>query len=327
MKIRTDHRGNLFTSLSYDDVLLVPQKGVLEHREDADLTTYLVRGMRMKLLHPILAANMPSVTEAFMALSMWGTGGWSFLHRFCSIEENVLMYQQMGMSAAGISLGISEGLERYQALSDEGADCFLVDVAHAHSVPVLKFVEQLMSKKEDQHTIIVGNVVTPEAVEDIQQLGVDAIKVGIGPGAACSTREVAGSGRGQISALLRCSEVTEVPLIADGGIRNSGDIVKALAAGASTVMVGRLLAGCTESPFPGHYWGNASHRMNKHQAPEGVEGEVLMTGSLENTLKPLLWGIRSGISYCGAQGISDLAQKAVFERVAPGVAGESSTRI
>ena len=202
----------------------------------------------------------------------------------------------------------------------------MIDVAHADSESVVEFVTWI--KHEDNLSwIIVGNIATKEAVRELEYAGADALKVGIGPGAACTTREVTGAGRAQLTAIMECAAVANVPLIADGGIRNSGDIVKALAAGASTVMLGRLLAGCYESPVPGSYWGNASAQMNGHRAPEGTAGNVALTGSLEDTLKPLLWGLRSGISYAGAKSVNDLAAAAVFERVAGGVAAESGVRI
>jgi IMP dehydrogenase len=161
----------------------------------------------------------------------------------------------------------------------------------------------------------------------LEELGVNAIKVGIGPGAACTTRKVTGAGRGQLTAIMECANVAQVPIIADGGITTSGDIVKALGAGASTVMLGRLLAGCDESPNPGLYWGNASARVNGHRAPEGVEGTVERTGSLEDTIKPLLWGIRSGVSYAGFTSVKDMIGNVTFERISPGVVNESAARI
>ena len=320
--------------LSFDDVLVVPQKSVLSSRRDADLTTYLTGyyGRSLQLNIPIVSANMPSVTENSMAHHIGMEGGFGFLHRFMTIEENVKMFKFIGgrmphTPQCGISLGIHEGLDRFDALYDAGARLFLLDVAHAHSTPSLRFVDRLGRRAPRDAYLIVGNVATSQAVEDLENLGVDGIKVGVGPGAACTTREVTGAGRAQLTAIMECSDAASVPIIADGGIRNSGDIVKALAAGASTVMLGRLLAGCDESPVPGSYWGNASGRMNNHQAPEGTEGVVERTGTLADTLKPLLWGIRSGISYAGATGVRDLHKHAIFERVAPGVAAESGHRL
>jgi IMP dehydrogenase len=317
--------------LGFDDVLLVPKKSVLASRKDANLVTLLSDELLLRI--PILSANMPAVTEHRMARRMWALGGLGFIHRFMPIEDNVRQFSEATdyvsggvRREAGVSLGIHEDHKRAQALYDAGARIFLVDVAHAHSDPVLRFVESL-TNMFDGAQFIVGNVATAEAVRDLEDVGVSAVKVGIGPGAACSTRQVTGAGRAQLTAIAECASVSNVQIIADGGIRTSGDIVKALAAGASTVMLGRLLAGCDESPVPGSYWGNAAVRMNGHQAPEGAEGNVARTGTLEETLKPLLWGLRSGISYAGAKGVLDLSSVAEFEQVGAGVAAESAVRI
>lgn len=310
------------TGLSFDDVLIQPRRSLLKSRADADLSTCLTG--RFALSMPLVSANMQAVTEHWMAKEMAHLGGYGFLHRFMTIKENVTQFiRSDGMG--GISLGIHEGRERFDALYDAGARTFLIDVAHAHSDPVIRFIDEL--DMPDDCDLIVGNVATRQAVLDLERVGADAIKVGIGPGAACTTREVTGAGRAQLTAIMECADAATVPIIADGGIRNSGDIVKALAAGASTVMLGRLLAGADESPVPGSYWGNASARMNGHHAPEGTEGNVALTGSLKDTLKPLLWGLRSGISYAGAEGVHDLPSIARFERTAVGVAAESGARV
>jgi IMP dehydrogenase len=166
-------------------------------------------------------------------------------------------------------------------------------------------------------------------------LGVQGIKVGIGPGAACTTREVTGFGVPQLTAIMDVREAIDfydkrtnkVTLIADGGIKNSGDIVKALAAGADTVMLGRLLAGCDESPLPGMYWGMASKKVNGHHAPEGIDGSVERTGSVKETIKNLTWGIRSGMSYAGVEHLEDLRSTTEFIRVSPQSMMESGTRL
>jgi IMP dehydrogenase len=314
------------TSLGFDDVLLVPQHTELKSRSDADLSTQLTPNFRIN--NPILSANMPAVTEVAMACSMDYNGGFGFLHRFCTIEENFAMFDEVHRNnfMCGVSLGIHEGLERLWPLHERGARIFLIDVAHGDSAPVIDYLERCVAGFGDAD-FIVGNVATAEGAQRLVDAGASAIKVGVGPGAACTTRTVSGAGRGQLTAIMEVAEAIPLPVIADGGIRNSGDIVKALAAGASTVMLGRLLAGTQESPHPGLYWGNASFKVNGHRAPEGIEGKVPYTGSLEDTIKPLLWGLRSGISYCGASGVEDLCEHAVFERVAPGVQIETATRL
>jgi IMP dehydrogenase len=199
---------------------------------------------------------------------------------------------------------------------------------------VLNFVAKFKEDFGSETTfLIVGNVATGEAALDLTFAGVDGIKVGIGPGAACTTREVTGFGIPQLTAILDVSltlrnNFNVLPtVIADGGIKNSGDIVKALAAGADTVMLGRLLAGSTESPLPGFYWGMASKKVNGHHAPEGIEGTVPITGPVKTTLKELAWGIRSGISYGGATNLRELREGAEFMRVSPMSAVESGTRL
>lgn len=313
-------------SLAFSDVLMAPQHSRLPSRKDAKLFTLLTTERLMGM--PLISANMQAVTEWSMAAAMYHLGGMGALHRFMSVEENVEQYQKVKSLGADciISLGIHEKLERIDRLYQAGARIFLVDVAHADSDPVVKFVKSLSTKFHGIE-IIAGNIATSEAVMRLEEAGANAVKVGIGPGAACTTRQVTGAGRGQLTAIMDCADVATVPVIADGGISTSGDIVKAIGAGAFSVMLGRLLAGCDESPEPGFYWGNASRRVNGHRAPEGVEGTVPRTGSLEDTIKPLLWGLRSGISYAGYQSVSDLIGNGVFERISAGVVAESAARV
>jgi IMP dehydrogenase len=313
--------------LSFDDVLLVPQHGVLDSRKDADISSDLVESW--PLLVPIISANMPSVTESKMALAMYCSGGIGALHRFCSIEDNIELYKK---SRCGVicSIGLKDGIERTKRLIRWGASIFCLDIAHADTDKVFNFVKEWRDRFSHYY-LIVGNVAVAPAAEQLSDLGVNAIKVGIGPGAACTTREVTGFGVPQLSAIMDCSLIKdiypEVKIIADGGIRNSGDIVKALAAGADTVMVGSLLAGCDEAPNPGEYYGNASYRVNGHNAPEGVSGTVARTGSVAKVVKQLAWGIRSGISYAGATNLEELRENAEWVRVTPQAMKESGTRI
>lgn len=316
---------NVREAYSFDDLLLIPQEGILDSRKNADISTELVEGW--PLLVPIISANMPSVTEAKMAWAMHILGAAGAFHRFCSIEDQIKMWK---CSRQGIvSIGLKDGFERTEKLAAKGATIFLIDVAHAHSNKVIDFVEKWRKEYPGLY-LIVGNVVTQEATTKLAYYGVDAVKVGIGPGAACTTREVTGFGYPQLSAISNCSiekKYFDIRIIADGGIRNSGDIVKALAAGADTVMIGRLLAGCDEAPNPGEYYGNASYKVNGHNAPEGVEGNVEKTGPVANVIKKLAWGIRSGISYAGATNIKELQDNAEWVRVTPQAMSESGVRI
>ena len=216
----------------------------------------------------------------------------------------------------------------------------VVDTAHGHSAMVMEIVKTLRKILGDIQ-LVAGNVATAEAVRDLAALGVDGIKVGIGPGSICTTRVIAGVGVPQISAIMQCTEEAaghNVPIIADGGVRYSGDIVKALAAGAQTVMLGSLLAGTEESPgetvlYKGRtfkiYRGMGSLEAMKkgsgdryHQeeiegeklVPEGIEGRVPFKGKVADTLYQMTGGLRSGMGYCGVRTVKDLAEKTRFVR-------------
>lgn len=322
--------------LSYDDVLLAPRLGVLEHRADADLSTCVTDHLLLDI--PIVSAPMKPVTEWQMARELANRGGLGVIHRFNSVEEQVEQYERGACSTfKSQNVAAALGIKRYDLLRFEllfGAGCrvFVIDIAHAHCIQMKEFMETLMfdrtySPKAEVSQFIVGNVGTVEGAQFLQDLGADCIKVGIGPGAACTTREVTGFGVPQLSAISEISANVYVPVMADGGIKNSGDIVKALAAGASTVMIGRLLAGTNEAAIPNEYFGMASKRMNGHHAPEGVEAKVEPVGPVGDVLKSLEWGIRSGISYAGAKNISELQENAEFIPVGYGAHVETATRI
>jgi len=320
--------------LTFDDVLLLPRAGVLEKREMADISSEVVPGKKVDI--PILSANMPSVTGIEMTKAMSLAGGLGVLHRFNSIEEAGLDYLSCSGYSKGVSLGLKDGLDRAQHILKVGNPIFFLDVAHGHHYQVARFVGSFRSQFGDEPKLVVGNFATQEGVYDLldMHLKVDGIKVGVGPGAACTTREVTGFGVPQLTAIMEAREVLDQfkrlqapTLIADGGIKNSGDIVKALAAGADTVMIGRLLAGCDEAPQPGVYYGNASKHVNNHHAPEGVHGKVERTGSVKDVLKRLSWGIRSGISYGGATNLQELRENARWLRVSPHTAMESGIRL
>jgi IMP dehydrogenase len=323
--------------LTFDDVLLMPMQGVLGKRKDADISSELVPGVKLDV--PIVSANMPSVTESNMAEAMFAAGGMGFLHRFNTPEENKLEYQKVtrwldtsdwnhNNADCVVSFGLDDML-RVSMLYNAGARIFCLDVAHGDHEKVIETVNRIRSLYEKEIYLIVGNIATVGGAYRMAEAGVDAVKVGIGPGAACRTREVTGFGVPQLTAIMDVHSMVEgkVKIIADGGIKNSGDIVKALAAGADTVMIGSLLAGCNEAPNPGVYYGNASVYMNGHRAPEGVEGLVLKTGPVEDVIKELAWGIRSGISYGGATNIKELRAEARFIQVTAAGQVENSTRV
>lgn len=245
-----------------------------------------------------------------------------------------------GRLLAGAAVGVTVDLmDRVKALYESKVDVITIDTAHGHSAGVLKAVAKVKAAYPDLQ-IIAGNVATAEATVDLIKAGADAVKVGIGPGSICTTRVVAGVGVPQITAVYNCAEAAKeygIPVIADGGIKYSGDIVKGLAAGGSTVMLGSMLAGTLESPgevelFQGRqykvYRGMGSlgamaqgskdryfQEGNKKLVPEGVEGRVAYKGPVGDTIFQLLGGLRSGMGYCGTATVKDLAERGQFVRI------------
>ena len=245
-----------------------------------------------------------------------------------------------GRLLVGAAVGIArDTMERVEALVAAKVDVITVDTAHGHSVGVINMVKQIKKKFPDLQ-VIAGNVATAEATRELIEAGADCVKVGIGPGSICTTRVVAGVGVPQITAIMECAEEADkygIPIIADGGIKYSGDIVKAIAAGASVVMVGNLLAGTEESPgetelYQGRrfkvYRGmgslgamaaGSSDRYFQEDAkklvPEGVEGRVPFKGPLADTVYQLMGGLRAGMGYCGVRTIEELRKNAKFIRI------------
>jgi IMP dehydrogenase len=254
-----------------------------------------------------------------------------------------------GQLTVGAAVGIREGyIERARALVDAGVDVLVVDVAHGHSDRVLNVVRKL-KKELSQVDVIAGNVATPEGTKDLIDAGADAVKVGIGSGSICITRIVTGAGVPQLTAVLECAEAAResgVPIIADGGIRNSGDITKALATGASSVMIGSMLAGTEESPGVTVMRNGRKYKIHRGMASvgasmkrgteeaedeaalleyvaEGIEAFVPYRGTSHEILAQLAGGIRSGLSYCGAKTLAELRQNASFVRLTSAALKES----
>lgn len=253
------------------------------------------------------------------------------------------------MVAAAVGVA-QDTMSRVAALVDAGVDLLCVDTAHGHSIGVIKTIEQI-KKAHPNMELIAGNIATPEAAEDLISAGADAVKVGIGPGSICTTRIVAGTGVPQLTAIMTCSEVCKkhnVPIIADGGIKQTGDIAKALAAGADTVMMGNMLAGTEESPGETMFYEGRSYKVYramgslsvmrsgrgdryfqegerdiKKLVPEGIEGRVPHRGKLSDVVFQMIGGLRSAMGYCGAASISDLQKKARFMRITPAGLHES----
>jgi len=248
-----------------------------------------------------------------------------------------------GRLRVGAAVGVgSDALNRVKALIDADVDVIVIDTAHAHSKNVLDTIVKIRKKFKDIQ-LIAGNVATAQAARELVRLGVDAIKVGIGPGAICTTRVIAGIGVPQITAIMDCAEVASragIPLIADGGIKYSGDIVKAIAAGADSVMIGSLFAGTDESPGEIIYYEGKSYKVYRGMGSieamkkgskdryfqeavmeeskfvaEGIEGRVSYKGSLASNVFQLVGGLRAGMGYCGAKKIEELKKKARFIRI------------
>lgn len=253
-----------------------------------------------------------------------------------------------GRLLCGAAVGITANvLDRVEALVNAKVDVIVLDSAHGHSANVIRCVK-MIKEKFPEVQIVAGNVATGEATKALIDAGVDAVKVGIGPGSICTTRVVAGIGVPQISAIMNCYEVakeTGIPIIADGGIKYSGDITKALAAGGSVCMMGSLFAGCDESPgtyelYQGRKYkvyrgmGSIAAMENgskdryfqsdaKKLVPEGVEGRVAYKGFVEDTVFQMLGGLRAGMGYCGASNISELQENSQFVKISAAALRES----
>lgn len=247
---------------------------------------------------------------------------------------------QRGRLLVGAAVGVTKDtIERVKALKEAGADVVVVDTAHGHSIGVIRMVASIKEKFADLD-VIAGNVATGEATEELIKAGADAIKVGIGPGSICTTRVVAGIGVPQITAVVDCSEVArkyEIPIIADGGIKYSGDITKAIAAGADVVMLGNLLAGTEESPGEAIILQGRSYKVYRGMGsigamiqgssdryfqeasdklvPEGIEGRIPYKGYVSETIFQLIGGLRAGMGYCGVVDIGELKTKTKFVRI------------
>ncbi len=322
--------------LTFDDVLLEPREsGVV--RDGAKLETKLTRKINLKI--PILSAAMDTVSEDAMAVSLGHLGGMAVIHRNCSIPEQVAMIRKAKRTdiIVGAAVG-SYDLDRAKALDKAGADVIVVDTAHAHNLMTIKGAREI--KKAIRAQLIVGNIATKEAAAELVKFA-DAIKVGIGPGSICTTRVVAGIGVPQLTAIMDVAAVARkknIPVIADGGMKYSGDIVKALAAGASTVMLGSMLAGTKEAPgkivkIKGELFksyrgmgslgvmqgGKSSDRYFQKGAqnfvPEGVEAVTAYKGLLSDVIFQITGGIQSGMGYIGAKTIADMPKRARFIQI------------
>ena len=330
-------------ALSFDDVLLVPQYSEIASRSEVD-TSFSMRALR-KFQMPIVSSPMDTVTGEEMACAISQAGGVGVLHRYNSIKEQALMVMNITSQGhdVGAAIGVGEGfLERAMALAQVGVSFLCVDVAHGHHSSVRYALEALRNTFGDGIHIMAGNVATLQGFNDLADWGADSIRVGIGGGSICSTRIQTGHGIPTLQSIMDCSATDrDALLVADGGIRNSGDMVKALAAGADLVMVGSLLAGTDETPGEvlntkegkkKVYRGMASKEAQnawrgRVSSIEGVSHVVPYRGPVKEVLHDLGVGIRSGLSYSGARSIAEFQSKARAIRQTSAGAIESSTHI
>jgi len=324
------------TGLSYGDVLLVPKRSAVDSRSDVDLSTTLTPNVELE--NPLVSAAMDTVTESELAIELSRAGGIGVLHRFLEPDEQAAQVERVVEEGeqVGAAVGIDEDyVARSEALVEAGVDALVVDVAHGHMERSLDAVAALAETFPDTD-LVAGNVATPAGVEDLAAAGADCVKVGIGPGSHCTTRKVAGAGVPQLTAVDDCADAADeagVTICADGGIRTSGDAVKALMAGADTVMLGSLFAGTAEAPgatveVDGDRYKRArgmattaaaEKRDDKEEnvaADEGVESLTPYKGPVADVVSEFCAGIRSGLSYCGGHTITGARENAEFVRVA-----------
>lgn len=327
---------------TFDDVALVPQYNNIPSRTATDLSTWITKDDKMDI--PILAANMDTVIGDELADVLLQYGSIPIFHRYTDFDTQAAWIKKYGQKIY-ISMGLNNR-DQVRQLLDLGPKGVCIDIAHGHSLEMLKCIEDIKST-HPHIKVIAGNVCTAMAFHDLANAGADAIKAGVGPGSHCSTRMVTGFGVPQFTAIQDCANIAlklRVPLIADGGIRNSRDIVLALAAGASTVMIGKLFATAIESAARKQIINNIIHvkyrgqasadfqkdfygEVKKNTVPEGVSSWMPCTGHASDILDELLGGIRSGLTYGGANNIKELQRKAEFVKVMPTYGAESNTRV
>lgn len=335
------------TALSFDDVLMVPGKTSVGSRNEIDLTTKIA-GLELKI--PIISANMPSISDGKVAGIMANLGGLGIIHRMCSLEEEKQMVSEAWKltnedggrkGKIGASIGIGDDwLSRTKEIINL-IDIICIDVAHAHQDRVLEVVRKFRREYSD-FPLIVGNIATPGAASDIFDANNGtqniAVKVGVGGGSMCTTRVQTGHGIPTFQSTINIAQHYKPEMIIfDGGIKSSGDIVKGLAFG-NAAMIGSLIAGCEEAPssvilgkdglkykvFRGSAsYGSKKEFFNKTEYIEGVETLVRYKGHLVEIIEGLVQGIKSGLSYSGANNLSELREKAKFVQITPAGLKES----
>tara|TARA_B100000575_G_C23111850_1_gene642331 strand:- start:922 stop:2001 length:1080 start_codon:yes stop_codon:yes gene_type:complete len=329
-------------ALTFDDVLLLPKySSVLP--SNTKIVLKLTEKITLKV--PFLSSAMDTVTESKMAIAIAKEGGLGIIHRNLDIKKQSKEVEKVKIKKlyVGAAIGTNqEDLERARSLSNSGVDLLVIDTAHGHSKKVLKTLAKI-KKITKKIPICVGNIATGEAAKRLYNSGADIIKVGIGPGSICTTRMVAGVGVPQISAIMEVKKALNkknIKIISDGGIKFSGDIAKALAAGADAIMMGSIFAGTDESPgikykVKGKIYkkyrgmgsigamsaGSANRYFQKNFedkskfVPEGVEGRVEYKGKVSKIIYQLQGGLRSSMGYIGAKNLKEINKKAKFVKI------------
>ena len=334
--------GSIKESLTFDDVLLLPKYSDVLPSE-TDLTVNLTKKISLKV--PFLSSAMDTVTESKMAIALATSGGIGIIHRNLKIKKQAKEIYKVKEKKllVGAAVGTNkEDIERAKVLIDNGCDLIVIDTAHGHSEKVLRTLNNL-KRVNKQIPICVGNIATGEAAKKLYNSGADIIKVGIGPGSICTTRMVAGIGVPQISAIMEVKQNLKnkkIKIISDGGIKFSGDLVKALAAGADAIMMGSIFAGTNESPgkkfsIKGKIYkqyrgmgsigamssGSANRYFQKNFkdkskfVPEGVEGRVEYKGNVSKIIYQLQGGLRSSMGYIGAKNLAEISKNAKFIKI------------
>ena len=342
-------------ALTFDDVLLVPQYSEITP-DMADVSTKLTNTFKMNV--PFLSAAMDTVSEHKLVTALALAGGLGVIHKNMSIadqakevemvknyefdnEENKrVLIDKKGRLCVGAAIGVTaDMMDRVNALMDAGVDVFVLDSAHGDSKNIINAIKNLRLEYPSME-LIAGKVATYEGALDLMKAGASAVKVGMGPGSICTTRIIAGIGVPQLQAVMDCARASKemnVPIIADGGIKYSGDVVKALAAGANTVMLGGLFATCEEAPGDIYESNGKKYRTyrgmgsieamakgstdryfqtgHKKFVAEGVQGIVEVKTTVEELVFQLIGGLKAGMGYCGSKDIPTLQEKGTFIKI------------
>ncbi len=330
-------------ALTFDDVTLVPKYSEILPSE-VETTTYLSKSFKLQI--PIMSSAMDTVTESRMAISIAQSGGIGVIHRNLSIIKQINEIKKVKARYLKVGAAVGAGPQEFNratAIVEEGVDLIVVDTAHGHTKKVAEIIKKIKKIKHKNTLLCAGNIASAEAAKFLSKLGVDIVKVGIGPGSICTTRLVAGIGVPQLSAIMDIKKTLrnkKIKIIADGGIKFSGDIAKALAAGADAVMIGSLFAGSDEAPgklikkkgklfkeFRGMgsvgamNKGSADRYFQKKQSdkskyvPEGVEGFVKYKGPVNKIIFKLVGGLKSSMGYLGSKKIAYLRNKPKFVKI------------